>query len=205
MVVFNELRINGDRDKLLIDVSIEPINVYDEVYISEIQLYHYKNADNTGEPKDPSKVITLYDAEVSGQQLRDIRKCVREADISTGVLGTATFLNEIFYVKVICDGTLPAVTAQYACGTDDMVDIGVVIDWKTLYELGMNFVANVNVCEDACKSKAGFEQFILTWFGIKLALSACDYEQLAKLWERFLRLTFSKDWNIGGGCGCGKI
>ena len=202
MVIFNELRINDDRSALIIDCSVQDLTVYDNMYISEILLYHYKNASSVGEPVNLSKVITVYENTNDDTTIQGVRRCVSLTDISSGTMGVTTFDKGIFFVKVTCDGTIGSEVAQFACGTDDTTDIGVIVDWKTMYDYGMSFVAGMNVCGNNCTPNSAYGQFIMNWFSIKLALSACDFDKLATMWERFLKLTTFSPSFTSGNCGC---
>ena len=202
MVIFNELRINDDKSAIIIDCSVEDLTIYTGMYIKTVELYHYKNITSSGTPSNMQKVITVYENYNDDVTVKTVRRCVNETTIGTGVLGTDTIEKNIFFVRVICDGTMGPEISQFACGTDDTVDIGVVVDWQYLYAAGMGFVAAMDTCTDGCKSMAGYEQFILTWFGIKLALSACDFDQLAILWDRFLKLYSNTFVSNSSTCGC---
>lgn len=204
MVIFNELRINDGKDKLFVECSVDNLSIYDKMYIKEVYLYHYSNADTIGEPRDLSKVIQLFNNTVDDTTITTFRACVTPSDIPIGDYGFTTFDKGLFFVKVICDGELPASTSQFACGTDDTVDIGVIVDWKAMYTYGMQFVAELNRKDESCNPHDNFIQFILTWFSIKLAISSCDFDQLYKLWDRFIRLYAhsSRITNGMGGCGC---
>lgn len=202
MVNFNELRINDDKSSLIIDCSVEDLTIYENMYIKSAELYYYKNTNSSGEPVNLSKVITVFDNEDDDTTIKHIRKCVPVTALTESSIGTSTYDKGIFFVRITCDGTLPASVSQFACGMDETVDIGVVVDWATMFRYGMGFVASVDVCGDMCQSKAGYEQFILTWFSIKLALAACDFAQLGILWDRFLKLTNYSTVNNTSTCGC---
>lgn len=201
MVTFNELRINNEKNTLIVDCIVEDLTIYSGVYIKSIELYHYKNADSSGEPVNLSKVITIFSNDADDATIRTVRKCVPDS-LAESVFGISVFEKGIFFVRVTCDGTLPPQTAQFACGYDNMVDIGVVVDWKYLFDIGMGFVASMDVCGNACKSTDSLEQFILTWFSLRLALEACDFDKLGSLWDRLLRLSANVSFSKVSGCGC---
>ncbi|MBQ3949138.1 MAG: hypothetical protein II661_01565 [Bacteroidales bacterium] len=205
MVIFNELRIKEDRSGLIVDCSVEGLAVYENMYISKIEVYHYKNTDSYGAPIDTSKVITLYDNTVPDTTVKSVRRCLSESALATSVLGVSEYKNGIFYVRVTCDGTLGADISQYACGTDNPVDIGIVPDWMSLYNSGMGLIARLAGCHALCDPNTGYEQFIMNWFAIRLAMSACDYDGLAEAWDRYFRISTcsgAPSTVSGNGCGC---
>ena len=202
MVIFNELKFNCDKDKLTIDCKIKELEVYENMYIKTVELYYYKNVTVSGDPVNSNKVLPIY--ENSDTSIQSIRLCIPDTVLTTGLLGTHTYENGIFFVRVTCDGTLGAAISQYPCNADNPVDIGIAVDWQTLYDQGMNHIASMQGCKNVCEPPLGMEQFILTWFSIRLALSACDYEQLGVLWDRFLRTQVCSPGPVShsNGCGC---
>jgi hypothetical protein len=202
MVIFNELRIKEDRSALIVDCSVEWLTVYDNMYISSIELYHYRNTDSSGLPIDIEKVITVYENKNADTSVRAVRKCVSETTLAAGTLGVTTFKDGIFYVRVMCDGIPGAEISQFACGSDDTVDIGIVPDWKSLYDKGMGFVTVMGGCKAFCDPNAAYEQFLLNWFSIRLAMTACDFDGLREAWDRYFRLNNCSSVSTVSGCGC---
>ncbi len=202
MVSFNELRIRRNRDRLIIDCSIDDITIYSGMYIKKVELYDYKNASSAGDPVDSQKVYTVYSNADDDASVQAIRKCVDIAAVSDAGIGISTFRNGIFFVRVTCDGTLPAEVSQYACGTDDVVATAVVPDWEALYFRGMDYIAGLSGCGKICDPSLEMQQFIITWFSIKLALEARDFDQLALMWERFLKFSQASSMPVSTPCGC---
>lgn len=202
MVIFNELVITADKNNLIIDCQVENLNIYKDMYIKSVHLEYYKNSVTPGVPSE--KAIQIYDGTVKKDKA--IRKCVSIDDLALyPEFGTGVFNRGLFYVIVICDGDLPPVSSEFACGFDNTVDIGVVLDWHFVYEKGMQFISMMNSrCIDDCLDKTGFSDFLMLWNMIKFSMEGCDYTQLAKSWEKFLRL-FSKSKgsiSVSSGCGC---
>ena len=202
MVIFNELRIKDDRSGLVIDCQVEGLSAYSAMYIKSVELYYYKNTDSAGAPVDNAKVLTVYNNTTPDTTVKSIRKCVSLASIATGTLGVSEFKDGIFFVRITCDGTLGAEVSQYTCGADNPVDIVAVPDWRTMYELGMGLIYSLGGCSSRCDSHASYEQFILSWFEVRLAMSACDFDALATAWDRFLRIHTCSGVSAKAGCGC---
>lgn len=202
MVSFNELRIRRDRDRLILDCSVEYITIYSGVYIKKIELYSYKNATSVGDPVDAQKVYTIYENVDDNRDVQAVRKCVDIAHVSDNGIGFSTFRDGIFFIRVTCEGTLPAEVSKFPCGTDEMVDIAVVPDWEALYRDGMNYVARMSGCNKFCDPSLDMQQFIITWFSIKLALESRDFDQLALMWERFLKISQAGLTLVPKPCGC---
>lgn len=188
---------------MVIDCSVESITVYANMYIKKIELYSYKNATSAGIPSDANKVLTIYNNSTPDTTVKNVRRCVSSTTLSSNTLGVTTFKDGLFYVRVTCDGSLGSDISQYSCGADSTVDIAIVPDWKSLYDAGMGFISRMGGCKSLCDDNFGYEQFILNWFAIRLAISACDYDGLAAAWDRFFRLnTCTSNISATGGCGC---
>lgn len=208
MVTFNELRISEDRKCLIVDCEIENIDVYANMYIQSIYLEYYQNATAAGMPSEKAYLMyenTSEDATVKGKRLR----LSSEALPLTG-FNISSFDDGLFYVIVNCGGDLPASVTYLPCGYDETTRIGVIIDWKSFYNKGMQFVAGLygGGCSSGqfCESPESFEDFLILWNALKLAISTCNWDLVNELWRRFLRapLGSTKVSSIirSSGCGC---
>lgn len=206
MVIFNDLRITEDKDCLIVDCYIEDVDGYEGMYIDSVDIDYYKNVTSDGTPSEHSINLYSYD----GEQERAVHCVLKQSDIVGTDFGTETFDSGLFFVVVKCDGTPTnaGILAQYSCGADETTDIGVVIDWKKVYELGMGFASRLAFgCDNKCDIPAGFEQFILLWYALQLAISTCDWAQVRRLWPKFLRALADNGEPgtvLASGCGCGR-
>ena len=203
MVIFSDLRINDNKDKIFVDCYIEDLDAYEQMYIKDIYIYYYKNASTVdGTPLDYAKAFKLYDATVSGTGARAVSTTFTLAEMeSVQNFGTSNFNGGLFYVMVTCDGTLGD-TSGYAEGADATVDIGIILDWAMLYQKGMSYVSMFGQ-GNVCNFPQGYDLFLLLWFGLKLALETYDYARIAQLWEKFLRtMAFGGTNVLATGCGC---
>lgn len=202
MVIFNELSISSDKQSLVIDCSVEGLPVYSDMYIKTVYLEYYKNAETIGVPS--SKALTVYDKQDGDDPQQDMRFCVSKEQLPSD-MGVSDFDKGLFFVTVICDGDLPASAALMGCGTDDTVDTAIVLDWHRVYERGMQYISKLtDECFNDCEDIPGFRNFILLWNALRLALATCDYGQIGKAWERFLKIYTNNKATLStsGGCGC---
>lgn len=202
MVIFNELRISDDKTSLTIDCAIENLNIYENMYIKNIYLEYYKNASTYGVPS--TKAIKVYDKE-SGTELQAVRICIDAAEIQAHPdFGVTTFAGGLFYVIVNCDGTLPADVSLLSCGADSTVDMAVALDWKMVYHTGMQFISKMNSrCFDDCSDMGGYKNFVMLWYALRFAIESCDYTQVEKTWENFLKIYGNYNAPVfSAGCGC---
>ena len=210
MVIFNELRIKEDGACLIVDCEIENVDVYAGMYIDSIYIDYYKNTSSVSMPS--GKAFLLWENKTSDTSIRNRRVSMPVSDLARTQFGISRFDDGLFYVIVNCGGTPSSDIRYYPCGADDPKRIGVVLDWRAFYQRGMSYVNSiVGACgsRNFCDSPDGFEDFIILWNALKLAISTCDWMLVKDLWEKFLKAPYSAS---GGsvtpvrpsGCGCGR-
>lgn len=202
MVIFNELRITEDRSCLIVDCEIENVDIYKNMYISSIYLDYYKNASAASMPS--SRAMCIYDNTSSNTSIKAQRITLTQNALVSGNMGVNEFKDGLFYVIVNCDGTLPATIGNFPCGYDDTTKIAVILDWKTLYERGMGYLASLfGDCGNPCADTSGFEHLAIIWNALRLAIDTCNWDLVKELWNKLVR-TFGS-YSAGGysGCGCG--
>lgn len=199
MIQFNKLQISADKLTLTIDCEVK--SQYSSYYhISEVYLEYYENAralSSTGSLSDKAVTLstpvgtnpTSYSTTVVSQQLSGT--------------GTDTFDGGMFFVVVKCEvhSTPPA---SLSCEETRLMQIGVALDWRAVYARGMQFVSVLAIDCNTCSDYDGFEQFILNWYGLRLALATCDTEIASRMWDRFLRTGGKYSGVKAIGCGCGS-
>ena len=209
MVIFNELRIKEDGTCLIVDCEIEDVDVYANMYIQSIYIDYYKNTSSVSMPS--GKAFLLWENTNSDPLIKSRRVSLPVSALSRTEFGIDRFDDGLFYVIVNCGGTPGSNIIYYPCGSDNPQRIGVVLDWRAFYERGMSYVNSiVGACgsRNFCDSPDGFEDFIILWNALKLAISTCDWMLVKDLWEKFLKSPYSAGGipSVGraGGCGCGR-
>ena len=201
MVTFDDLRISEDKKTLSVKCHIEDYDIYDNMYIKTVYLEYYKNRGEIGVPSE--KAVLLYNNSNNDSSVRSIALSVPDAIFDAQTMGVGTFDGEMFYIYVTCDGTLPASVATMSCGYDNTVDIGIVIDWLMVYQIGMVFVSrmakNCGGNGGNCDLPEDFEHFILLWNALKLAIETSDWTQAETLWAKISHSGINKFYT---DCGC---
>lgn len=203
MVNFNELRISDDRNNLIVDCEIDKASAFSNKYIKKISIEYYKNASYASMPGPKS--YEIYNNELDDDSVRNIRVLFNKSKLRQTEFDIDSFDDGLFYVIVCCEGD-PSAQVMSLCGFDDNVEIGVILDWRRFYLLGMQYVAAMgNGCADKCTIPAGFEHFVLQWEALKLAIATCDWNLVRSLWEQFIHSPGSPVVSIKpapSGCGC---
>ena len=206
MIIFNELRISEDKRQLIVDCEVEDVDMYEGVYIKQIVLVPYEKMSSAGTFKEEDSHVIYYN-EDDDDTVRAKRVCCSEEEVCHWFKDVTELDRQIFYVVTRCDAAA-SVFAQLetmGCGADNVVDTGVIIDWQTVYAQGMayaNAIANNRI--GACDSLDGFEEFVMIWYALRLAVDTCNYTQVASLWKKFLRVTLKNGAYVASGCGCGR-
>ena len=196
MILFNELRLNDSKDKIIIDCSVRGIEAYSGINIEAIYVDYYKNSLVYGTPSELAVQLDV----VPGKEF--IGSVSVEQFQQSGI---STFDGGLFYVIVETSGTPSASVASAACGYDENVSVGVVADWEKLYVGAMSIVNSLVSDCSACKDFSGFEQLVVMWHALNAAIDSCDSVRLHKLWDKFLRYTkTSAAVNAAKVCGCNK-
>lgn len=198
MVKFDELRISEDRQRMTVECHVEDYDVYAGMYIQSIYLEYYKNRGTVGVPSD--KAILLFENHNDDPTVvKAVRKTITPVSIPPD-FGTTSFDGGLFYVYVICDGDLAPEAATMTCGFDNTLDVGVIPDWKMLYERIMPLVAKFADSCTPCDDIPGFGHLILLWYAFKYAIDVCDWVTVDRLWDEFIGGTTGS--GSAGGCGC---
>lgn len=206
MVIFNELRITEDKTCLIVDCSVRSLEGYNGMYINSIDIDYYKNVEQYGVPS--GKAMRIYEKGEFDAGERAVRVTLKSTELDKDTFGTDTFDAGLFFVTVTCDGTPenPEILESYSCGMDNTVDVGVVLDWEAVYRLGIGYAARLaDGCEPDCDVPSGFENMVLFWHALRLAIAVCDWVSVSRLWDRFMRSFRGMGMStLPAGCGCNR-
>jgi len=190
MVEFNELRLSDDRSELILD-----LDVVDDVqtrYIDSIYVEYYRNRSAlVGVPSD--KAEEIYKQTDPMPKLRTFTMDVIMDNFADD-FGTKTWKGGLFYVYVII---------KDSADEDYMVsEIGAVPDWQAVYEIGMQYVADITHVIEKCISPITmeYEQFTIAFHALEYALEAQDLDMMDRMWSR---LFVSGTGNVSSNLPCG--
>lgn len=144
---------------------------------------------------------------IEGGDITSFKGSVNVNRLSVKDFGTDTFDRGLFYVIVNVTGSSAALAAlaRMECGEDRLENIGIVVDWQRVYELGMVFAAQLAMqCPGACAIPDKFEEYALLWNALRLAIGTCDVAQVNRLWDKFMGFSHGgAGVFVPSGCGCG--
>lgn len=201
MVTFDDLRMFADKKNILVECHVKEYDAFENIYIKSVKIEYYKNRGLPGVPGNHA--ITMYENKNDDKNVKFVRASLSVNALDANKFGTDKFDGGLFYVTVTCAGDIKPTYEVIACGDDDTVDIGIVLDWQMIYSIGMSYVSSMaNGC-NRCDPPDNFMHFILVWNALKLAIDACDYDSLDSLWASLYNSELGRSY-VRSGCGCGK-
>lgn len=215
MLTFKELRITPTGKNLIIDVSVDPENYYDDVFIDSIVI----DTQNTYVPNGPSSnpIYTyIVDKEsvdktystpeecncspvkteedysycftYSDSQRKRVRLILTSLEIGNDINNT------MFFVYAIATGTPSPDTP---CGFDNSKKLGVVTNLYPYYQSMMNYVKEI---ESTCTIPKNFIDSSLKLKALELCIRTGNYPQAIKYWNKFFNGKMNRP--IVTNCSC---
>ena len=195
MIRFNELKVVDCDKSLLINIEVEDMSYYQDVYIDRI-LVETSDFYNSAGPSshaipvfvaDDTQEIKEFAVEVSELALNELKL---EGDPNIDINRT------LFYVYVGIKGT---VAPDVPCGMDDIWSIGVTANLKPIYTTSINLL---NSYANNCEMPKELMDYMFRINAFDLALKTCNYTLANKYWTKFFG---DRDYlAMTAKCGCGN-
>lgn len=185
MIVFDQLYIDNNSKRLVIEASIENLSYFDNVEIDKVVI----DSQDTYIDNGPSSNPILVQQIPQGQQLNKHIKL----EISEKELGIP-FNNNMLFIYVFAKGYPSPDTP---CGYDNNKIMGIAAN---LYPYYQSMMSGVKEISDTCNIPKYFINNILRFKAIELSIKTGNYSQAIKYWKKF----FSSDRvrYIHQTCGC---
>ena len=167
MVQFNELKITQDNKNLIIDVSIKPLPIYEDIIIGSIIIDDQDTYKENGPSSHP-----IYECTVDN---KNIRLTLDSKNIALS--------NKLLFVYVITAGT-PAPSTP--CGMDNSISVMPVFNTYNIYQQSMNYIRSI---ENTCEIPKNFIDYILRLKALELSLNTNNYMLSIKYWNKFFKDT----------------
>lgn len=199
MIRFNELRITPDNQQLIIDVSIEDLAIYSNVFLDSIIIDNQDTFVENGPSSNPvythtieGEVNPVYAIEPDGctpiledgtkgqcftsdiyDSVKHYRLVLSNSDINLS--------NGLFFVYVVAKGVPDPSTP---CNMDNATTMGVVCNLHDIFQSFMSYIREV---ESDCKIPKGFINHILRFKALELSLAVGNYTLAIKYWNKFFK------------------
>lgn len=164
MLQWNELRVSPNGKYIILDLSVQHLDFYNDIYIGKIYMDAFKNPDDFISPMPTSKSIEIYTNEDT--DIKYVRKYIDIDSIS----------DNIFFLYAIAEGT---VADDTPCECKDPLLVGIVYNEKLIYDASILKLTQI----DNCKVNKGLIDFIFKEKAFNLALKTGDYKSLIQYWN----------------------
>ena len=211
MVDFNELRVSPDRKNLIIDVSINDLSYYENVYIDSIIIDTQDTYIPSGPSNSPiftyevvSNVTPVYSLPDCGcnqvQDYIDKENCFEtsnneEKRVRLELDNTALdnhLKGNLFFVYVITKGTPSSDTP---CNMDNTINLGVTADTYPIYTNMLNSLKEL----ESCGTPKLFTDAFLRFKAFELSIKTGQYSQVINYWNKYFK---SLDIPNNTNCSC---
>lgn len=185
MVHFKELKIDQERNRLIISAFVDNSTYYKDVYISKIFIGtdYYVSW--------PSEELGFHKIEV--ENTKEVELCLSINDLTELKLSS---LNEkLLFVYIKTSGTPSPDTP---CGCDSEYIMGVVYDIKSIYDTLIQYIKELT---NNCSVPSNLINAFLKYKMLQVAIDTGHYQEAINIWEQFYGdnkqiITTSKP------CGC---
>lgn len=202
MVLFDQLRISDDGQRLYINVHVNKADYFKNMYIDSIVVMTADKVSETAPGTPTSDYVYIKKVEGNAKELDlvltslDLTKSW-ETDPKAMAFNKADMSNTLFFVYIKCKGTPGECTP---CRLDEETTLGVVFDENVLYQRVINYTKEL-VAD--CSVPTEFTDFILLWNAFKAAVETEHYVAAIKFYNKLfgvVRSGYSN--NIIKTCGC---
>lgn len=203
MIQFNELKITKDGLNLIIDVSIEKGDYYEDVFLDSI----YIDTEETFTSSGPSDNC-IYHKEIKDENtlksanLNPIVSTL-SSNYYTGIKSYRLILNKqtlgadlknhVFFVHVTAKG-LPKPNTP--CGQDKSLVTGTVLYLYPIFKKSLCYMEVLNKC---CEVPTDFIHYILQVKSLEYSIKNSNQDLVIKHWKN---LTGNKSLKITQNCNC---
>ena len=183
MVKFNSLYITSAGDNLVLNVSIEDLSYYTNVYISNVYIDNQNTFEETGKSDSPLYSYSVKDT--------DTLKTLSLTVPSTSIL--ADLKNDLLFVWIVLKGT---VSADTPCGMDSMSYVKAVYNQRRIADYQLPFIKEI---DNSCCIPKNFIDMVLQKEALDMAVSTGHNITAISFWKKFFTDT---DISITSTCSC---
>ena len=202
MVLFDQLRISDDGQRLYINVHVNKADYFKNMYIDSVVIMTADKVSETAPGTPTSDYVYKKEIEGNTKELDlvltplDLTKSW-ETDPKAIAFNRADMSNTLFFVYVKCKGTPGECTP---CRLDEETTLGVVFDENVLYQRVMDYTKEL-VAD--CSVPTEFTDFILLWNAFKAAIETEHYVAAIKFYNKLFGVVRDSYNNtIIKTCGC---
>lgn len=187
MVIFNECRIDKEGKNLIVDVSVDSLPYYKNVYLESITI----DSDKTFIEHGPSSNPIYSNTFVESDKLKNVRLKLNYKE-----LGLDNLSDNILFVYIGVGGIPDPNTP---CGMDNKYSVAVAVNLRPIYNMAMGYIKEL---ESTCTPPKGLIDMILRLNAFKLSLKTGNFLTAIKQWDKLFK---NKRIVSSNKCGCNGI
>lgn len=191
MVIFNECRIDKEGKNLIVDVSVDSLSYYENIYLESITI----DTDETFIEDGPSSNYIYNDRFINVSDGRLTRK--KRLKFSYKELGLDNFDDNILFVYIGVGGIPEPDTP---CGMDNKHSVAVAVNMRPVYNMAMSYLKEL---EGTCTTARGFIDMILRLKAFELSIKTGNFITAIKQWDKLFKN--KRIVSPTKGCGCNGI
>lgn len=193
MIIFDQLRVSDDGGSLLISAHVNNATYFENVYIEKITICTEDQVLKSG----GYGTDYIYQSELSGE-VRTIDLLINQAVLDAAFINRSSegtpihvgepiaskdfsgedFSHNMFFVFIECSAPAP----NTPCGLDETT-IGVVLDYRMLYNKAMNYTREL---ADSCQIPKHFIDFILVMDALRMSIATGNYQPAINFWKQLV-------------------
>lgn len=182
MLIFNDCRIDQETKSLIVEVSVDTLDYYDNVKIEGILIDNQETFKDSS-PSSEAKHISL------DTPSKTARFVISEQDLGYSLS------KDMLFVYARATGTP---TADTPCSCDKQDTLMVVVDWQPIYNIALSYLKEFS---SNCSIPRGFIDSILKLKAFQLAIKTGNYPVAIQYWDKFFKYKTNVSQNKGCGCG----
>lgn len=189
-IIFDQLRISDDGNRMYINIHVNNADYFNNIYLDSLVIMTENNLSET-DPYQPTEDY-IYEQVFDGEQ-RTADLVLTPQDFNEK-FSKSNLSSNLFFVYVKVKGTPDSCTP---CKLDEEVTLGVTFDEALLYQKVMQFTRELN---QECEIPQGMLDLILLWNGFKAAVETEHYIVAVDFWKRLFGENSTV--NLTKPCGC---
>lgn len=191
MIKFNELRITPNNENLIIDVSIEDADYYQNVVLDSIIIDTQDTyVENGPSSKAVFKYIVAEENYEDDYSKKRVKLILKPEDLGIPIVGN------MFFVYAISSGEPLSDTP---CELRNSRIIGTAINLYPVYKQSMIYTRELG---DTCSIPKNFIDYILKIKALDLSLKTGNYQEAIRYWNRLFKNFYYTNNVEFSNCGC---
>lgn len=205
MIQINNITINKNAEKLIIDAQIISSLAYENCYLKKIYIDTQDSYLSSGPSED-----TVYEHDITFEDAKDEYNSTIEIDQEEKVRKLyieipqeaicASLRNNFFIVYIEAAGE--ADTTKVVCCDLNPLKIGCVLWMQPLYS---RFLAWIREIDNTCEIPVNYNYFFLQYHGLITSIRTCNIMEAIRIYNKYIR---NNNIGIGNshfhGCNCKK-